>query len=179
MKAHPRITIAAAIFAVCGCDKKPAPEQQPAPTPSVAASAAPTASAPAAPAELTVTGSYEAKRGEVRTPGDAPPFLHPEVKEGLGQGTLTLTLPAAPGPVTGTATGALGAQTLVGWVGDDGRLTATLTPAKGATPMMWGTVDAKVEGGGAARTVSGSIRASDVDGRVVREATFQLSPEKK
>lgn len=175
------VTLAAvaSVASTTGCDKKPAEQQQPSPTPSVVASAAPSASAPPANVPLTMTGSYDAKRGEIRMPSDAPPFLHPEVKEGTGPGTLTLTLPGAPGPVTGSATGALGEQTLVGWLAEDGRLTATLSPAKGTSVTMWGTVDAKVEGEGAARKVTGTIRASDVDGRVVREASFQLEPEKK
>lgn len=158
---------------VVGCGKKDASE--PAQTKPVASASA-SASASAAPepvGPLTLKGVYTAKQGEVRTPEDAPPFIHPESKEGLGEGELEVVLPGKSGAVTGSAKGALGAQIFEGWL-DEGKLTGTLRPAEGATPAMWGLVDATVEGSGASRVIKGTVRASGRDGKVVREAAFTL-----
>lgn len=158
---------------VVGCGKKDAPPSEPAPAakPAVSASASAAAEKPAAP--LTLKGAYAAKQGEVRMPEDAPPFLHPESKEGLGDGDLELVLPAKDGAVVGKGKGALGAQLFEGWL-EGNRLNGTLRPADGATPAMWGLVEATVEGAGEARTVKGTVRASGRDGKVVREAAFTL-----
>jgi hypothetical protein len=155
---------------VLGCGKKEeAPAAtKPQPSASAAASEEPKKSADAPQKSATFKGAYTAKQAEVRTPEDAPKFIHPESKDGIGAGELELTLPAKHGEVTGKASGALGAQVFSGFL-DEGHLTGTLTPTAGATPMMWGIVDATVEGG----SVKGTIRASGGDGRVVREATFE------
>ncbi len=168
------LIIACLPFIALGCGKKE--EVPPAPASSAAVSstsAAPVASAakPAASATSTFTGSYDAKQGEVRMPTDAPPFIHPEGKEGLGAGELTLTI-RGDGPVEGKATGALGSQTFSGWL-EGGKLTGTLVPEAGSPTMMWGFVDAQVEGS----AVNGTMRASGPDGRAVRDAKFKL--EKK
>lgn len=164
---------------VMGCGKKDAAPAEPAPAkPAVSASAS-SASASAKPVEagpLTLKGAYAAKQGEVRMPEDAPPFLHPDSKEGVGDGEVELTLPGGSGkegPVVGKAKGALGAQLFTGWLEGD-RLNGTLYPAEGATPAMWGLVEATVEGAGAARVVKGTIRVSGRDGKIVREAAFKL-----
>lgn len=160
--------LALAALLLVSCGKKDAPETtSAAPAPSAAPSAK--AEAPAKDAPTTVKGSYTAKQAEVRTPEDAPKFIHPESKDGVGAGELEITLPGKRGEATGKASGALGAQVFTGWV-EEGRLTGTLYPASGAAPQMWGLVDATVDGS----TVKGTIRASGHDGRVVREASFTL-----
>ncbi len=142
---------------------------------SASASAAASAK-PAAP--LEVTGSYESKAGEVRTPKDAPTFSN--VATGAtGKGELTLVLPAEDeGAVTGKASGPLGAQLFSGRL-EEGRLTGTLSPAEKGSDAMTGTVLGTVSGKGDARTAEGAIRASGPDGRVVRDATFKLEAAKK
>jgi len=164
-----RLILVAVLLASCG-KKDASPQNEPAPAKSAepAKSAAPARSGE----PMTVKGSYTAKQAEVRTPEDAPKFIHPESKDGLGAGELELTLPAKGGEATGKASGALGAQVFAGWL-EGGRLTGTLSPADGSKPPMWGLVDATVEGS----SVKGTIRASGSDGRVVREAPFTL--EKK
>ncbi|MGZ3421834.1 MAG: hypothetical protein ACXVEE_28425 [Polyangiales bacterium] len=159
------------LLATVSCGKKE--ESAPA-TKSEAPAASASASASTQKAEkkavpLAVSGAYAAKQGAVRMPDDAPPFIHPESKDGVGDGELSMTLPAADGAVTGKATGALGAQTFSGWLEGD-RLTGTLAPNADATPMLWGVVEGKNDNG----AVTGTIRASNSDGRVVREATFTL-----
>lgn len=161
------------VSALGGCGKKDAPaNEQPAPHAPAASASASAAPAKAA-APLTLKGAYTAKQAEIRVPADAPPFLHPETKEGLGEGELVITLPGKSGEASGKGKGALGAQVFEGWL-EDGRLTGTLRPADGATPAMWGLVDATVEGAGDARVIKGSVRASGRDGKVVREAPFTL-----
>jgi hypothetical protein len=141
-------------------------EAQAAPSASASASAA-KSEKKAAPSE--VAGSYASKQAAVRTPEDAPPFIHPDSKEGIGEGELSMVLPPESGAISGKASGALGAQTFSGWLEGD-RVTGTLTPNAGATPALWGVVEGKNESG----AVTGTIRASSSDGRVVREATFTL-----
>jgi len=165
------LALAALLLVSCG-KKETATKTEPAPAAS-STSGAPKAEAPAAPeATSTLKGAYTAKQAEVRTPEDAPKFIHPESKDGVGAGALEITMPGKRGEVTGKASGALGAQVFTGWL-EDGKLTGTLYPASGSSPQMWGLVDAAVE----SNTVKGTIRASDHDGRVVREAPFTL--EKK
>lgn len=154
-----------------GCSKKEeaAPSSTPAPSAApVASSAAPAVEKPSE--RAIFKGSYAAKQAEVRTPSDAPSFIHPESKDGIGNGELELTVSGK--EVTGKGTGALGAQTFSGWL-EDGRLTGTLHPSDGGASAMWGVVDATVEGS----TIKGVVRGSGRDGRVVREASFTL--EKK
>lgn len=174
-------------LAASGCDKK-GPEggagaaasgQAKAGDGKAAASASASASAaPKAPEPLDVTGAYEAKPGEVRTPKDAPTFSN-TTAGAIGKGELAMLLPATDdGAVTGKASGALGAQSFSGTI-EEGRLTGTLSPADGDKDAMTGTVMATVAGKGDARTVEGTLRASGPDGRVVREAAFKLEPKKK
>lgn len=162
------------IAVVIGCGKKD--ETPPAPAPSASAPVAQASAAPRAVAKTVVTGTYDAKQADVRTPKDAPPFLHPEGKEASGPGSIELTLPETTGAVSGKASGALGAQTFSGWL-EDGRLTGTLTPSELAGAPTWGVVEGAVTGSGGARVVKGTIRASGPDGRVVREANFELAPK--
>jgi hypothetical protein len=186
------IASALSILAVCvpfalasvGCDKKgeagggaPAASEKPAASAKGSGSAAPSAEVKA-PEPLDVAGSYEAKAGEVRTPKDAPTFSN-TATGATGKGDLSMVLPATDdGPVTGKASGPLGAQTFSGTI-EEGRLTGTLSPADGDKEAMTGTVLATVAGKGDARTVDGTLRASGPDGRVVREASFKLEPKKK
>lgn len=167
-----RSLVLIALFAVSCGKKEEAAKTEAAPQ----ASASPSASASGSAAKSEkkgasseVAGSYASKQGVVRMPEDAPPFIHPESKEGIGEGELSMTLPAESGAIIGKATGALGAQTFSGWLEGD-RITGSLTPEAGASPALWGVVEGKNEGG----SVTGTIRASSSDGRVVREATFTL-----
>ncbi len=182
---RPFATVACALAWAClvvACDKKEAGGGG-APAPSAKASVAVVASAsasasakPAAP--LEVSGSYEAKLGEVRTPKDAPAFSN-VVTGALGKGELSMVLPAeGDGAVTGKASGPLGGEGFSGLV-EDGRLTGTLSPAAGDREAMTGVVMGTVSGKGGDRLVEGSIRASGADGRVVREAAFKLEPAKR
>ncbi len=165
-----RLLIAALLVA---CSKKePVVEKPTAPAASSSSSSAvaPTAEKPKAPA--TFKGAYTAKQAEVRTPSDAPAFIHPESKDGVGAGELELTLPGGDGAVTGKGSGALGAQVFSGWL-EGNRLTGTLHPEGDAASAMWGLVEGNVEGS----TIKGTLRTSNRDGRLVREAPFTL--EKK
>lgn len=121
---------------------------------------------------VEVAGAYDAKIAPVRTPEDAPKYFDVEAGA-LGPGELVVVLPAEDGPVTGKASGSLGAQTFSGLL-EDHRLTGTLLPDTGATPRMWGFVIAEVQGDGEARTVVGTLRAGGNDGRTVRESSITL-----
>ena len=161
-----------------GCGKKEDGPPEPAPArPAGAASASASAAVGAAvekvAAPLVVEGAYTARQAEVRVPDDAPPFLHPDSKDGVGEGSLELTMPSKDGPVVGIGKGALGAMAFEGWLSGE-RLDGTVRPTEGAAPAMWGLLQATVEGAGDARVVKGTLRVSGRDGKLVREAAFAL-----
>ncbi len=140
--------------------------------PAPASGSASAKGAETATATATFTGSYDSKAAAVQTPDSAPPFENEESGL-LGPGTLSFVLPAGDGEVTGESTGALGTLKLHGML-EGTRLTAQATPDPTASPAMWGTLLADVQGSGDARTVTGALRASSDNGHVVREATFTL-----
>ncbi len=159
-----------------GRKDEPAKEAEQQPAPSTASSepmGGAVASAKVKPAEaIEVKGSYDAKMAAVRTPDDAPKFN--DIEQGaLGPGEITLQLPAGDGPVTGSITGALGTQTFSGFV-EEGRVSGTFRPDAGSAPRMWGWVLAEVSGEGDTRAVTGTLRASSENGRIVRESPFAL-----
>jgi hypothetical protein len=161
-----RALLLAALLVACGKKEDPQPTK-PTPTPSASASTNPPLAASASERAL-YRGSYTAKQADVRTPDDAPKFIHPDSKDALGAGELEITVEN--GVATGKASGALGAQIFSGTL-EDGHLRGNLYPSEAGT--MWGLLDATVEGA----AIKGTVRASGKDGRVVREATFTL--EKK
>jgi hypothetical protein len=170
-----RTALALLCVGVLACGKQEgAPKNDEKPTSSPSAQPVPSAELPAkAPSvALEVAGSYDAKVGAVRTPEDAPKFIDVEAGA-LGPGTIELVLPAADGPVVGKLKGALGSQTLSGYL-EDGRLTGTLLPDIDASPRMWGFVLAEVKGEGEQRTAVGTLRAGNENGRTVRESALTL-----
>ncbi|MEO7091681.1 MAG: hypothetical protein ABI175_00435 [Polyangiales bacterium] len=185
MSARPIVALLVVVLLACGKkdDAPPSPPAAASTTGSGAASASATGSGAAtgaatgsgaatgAGAVTVVLGKYDAKLAAVRTPDDAPKF--DDVAEGsLGAGEITLSLPAGDGEVTGTSSGALGAQVFrgqleAGWLGG-------VLRAEGEGGM-WGYLDATVTGAGDARVVTGTLRVSSGDGRVVRESAFTLA----
>ena len=178
-------TFVVALVFTLGCDKPGTPSPAPASssasasvavnatgstTASGAPSAAPTANGTAAGNGLVVSGAYDAKLATVRTPEGAPKF--DDVAQGaLGAGEITMELPPGDGEVTGKTSGPLGVQVFrgqldSGWIGG-----ALRGEGEGA---MWGYLDATVSGAGDARVVTGTLRASSGDGRIVRESSFSL-----
>ena len=171
------LLVAALVGGALSCGKK-----EDAPKPAVTApSGAPASSEKKAESEQkpdeakgsTFKGSYAAKQAEVRTPDDAPKFIHPDTKDSIGAGELALTLPATRGPIAGKASGALGAQVFSGWL-EEGRVTGTLHPNDAAANAVWAVVDATLEGS----VIKGVMRGSGRDGRVVRDAAFSLEKSK-
>jgi hypothetical protein len=171
-----------ASIAVMGCDKSSSGSPGASSSSSVSATATTTATASGAASGTAagtgtgtgtgtiVTGAYDAKLATVRTPDDAPKF--DDVAQGaLGAGDITLELPAGDGEVTGKASGALGAQVFRGQL-EAGWLGGVLRGEGDAA--MYGYLDATVTGAGDARVVTGTLRVSSGDGRVVRESAFTL-----
>ena len=159
-------------FALGGC--KQAKEHETATT-AVPLPKAEVSAKPAPRTAIDVKGAYDAKVAAVRTPKDAPAIV--DISEGaVGAGSFRVSLPATRGPSIGTATGALGKQTFTGFL-EDGRLTGNLVPEGDSETKMWGIVDATVTSKDDDRVVSGTLRASSRDGRLVREASFKLTVE--
>jgi hypothetical protein len=155
----------AAAFAVCAvlacaCGKK-SPEQTPRPVPASAPAAA--SVAPAASAARTSdvwTGTYLAKAVDA----DAGQLA-------TGPGTLSMTV--ARGRVTGEGKGALGPLLLSG-VLEGGTLRVGLLPVDpNAAQAMTGVLVATIAAGNGS-AARGTLRVSNGDARLVREASVEL-----
>ena len=179
--------VALALFALIAsaCSKAPAPAPagSAAPAPSAAsptasaqaaASAAPLASA-APKAEARWAGSYVARVGEVTPPKEAKEkaWTQDTGAAAVGPGTLELLVAPARGDVSGTGAGPLG-ELVVSGTFDGKELRASLTPRDpNAASAMTGWLTATL----AAGKLTGSLRVSGRDAKVVREAKVELAPK--
>lgn len=180
------LVVGFALCAVTACKAKgTGKEGEPSAAAPVSATALPSAEVQKKNEPVEVKGDYDAKLGAVQVPTDAPKFVDVDVGA-VGAGTLVLSLPSDDGEVLGKANGALGEQIFSGYL-EKGTLTGSLTPDvdssgaaapdSGASSRMWGVVSATVEGNGAARVVRGTVRASNQNGRIVRDAAFMLKKQ--
>jgi hypothetical protein len=125
----------------------------------------------------TWTGSYDSQPGSlyVYDGGEwaGVTWRGDEAGTAIGSGTLTLAVNKKSGEVQGTADGAIGSVVLVGSIASD-KVTATVArkdPSdRGLTGTLFGTL--------AGTTLSGSMRLSAPDARVIRDAKFTLSTGK-
>lgn len=155
------------------CDKQPT-KADPASEP-----AAPVASAepapPPAPAMPTAwSGKYVSKVGAVNPPANARNKIWEKDPgtDAVGEGTLEVSLDDK--RVTGTLTGPLGECHLSGELDGD-NLRANLVPNDpNADSAMTGFLVLTRDGD----VFKGELRASDREGRIVREAKVDLAPKK-
>lgn len=170
------------LLAAAGCDKgateSPAKAAAPAGSTSATVVAKPAASASAAPPPAAPTawaGSYDAKVGEVNPPKAAheKTWTKDPGTAAIGKGTIELTVAPAKGVVTGTAAGPLGDLVVSGEL-DDKELRANLTPKEpNGEHAMTGVLSLTKNGD----KLEGTLRASDRDAKIVREATVELAPK--
>jgi hypothetical protein len=135
-------------------------------------------SAPTAPSAVsTWTGKYTSEPGslyvvdggawaEVKWRGD-------DAGLGLGDGSMTLTVNSTTHDVHGTADGAIGSVVIVGSISENS-VTASVLRKDPADQGLTGTVVAKVTG----EALTGTMRLSVANARVIREVKFSLSPAK-
>jgi hypothetical protein len=93
--------------------------------------------------------------------------------DGLGEGNLSVTIDRKTGAVHGAADGPIGDTLLVGAMQGE-TLTASVVRKDPLDRGLTGTAVAKSSGD----SVTGTMRLSVANARVVREATFTLAREK-
>jgi hypothetical protein len=176
-----RAVFASVILATsCASKHEATPNAAASPSASVAASPS------AAPSAVTVnattqrftgkwTGTYRAEAHRIElapAQGGLPEWKVDDPKRGVGDGALSLVTDND-GSVSGTATGALGTETLRGAFDGDA-FTARLIPAAGDANGFAGTLTATRAPGGGDR-FTGTLRAGSPDGVRARTGTFTLA----
>jgi hypothetical protein len=161
-----------AIVLVGACAKGSTAEGPP--TPSGTASEAPPAAAPAPPASAAGPsawkGGYKSVPGTIVLPKDVK-WKIPETTEGVGEGTIALTVDRATRRVQGKVDGALGPATIDG-MAVDGKITATVSREDPTDHGFTGTLSGEMGDAG----TSGTMNVALADVSAVRNATFELAP---
>lgn len=185
-----RFAYTVALLAACsGCDE-PSPSVDP--TPGTASPVAPASSAtgaaiasapsasaaavvpPAPPAPTAWTGHYDAKVGEVNPPASAreKAWTTDPGTAAIGKGTIELAV-VEKGVVHGSASGPLGDLVVSGEL-DGEELRANLAPKEpNGEQAMFGVLSLAKDG----EKLHGTLRTSDREAKIVREATVELSPK--
>ena len=171
MKLRPLRPFAFSILALAACSKTdPAPVTT---APSAVVAPVPDAAPPVA-AAITWTGPYKSNAGTMYVPdggewsgtkwrGDVSP-------DGLGDGTLTLTVDPKSGNVTGVIDGPIGPGILYGSFAA-GQLTANLARKEATDSGFTGTLIGNITG----EKLEGAMHvSSSLDAHVIRSITFSL-----
>jgi hypothetical protein len=163
-----------AIFLVGACSKGSSGEGAPTPaSPSAVGSAAPSAApAPAAAAAGPSgwKGAYKSVPGTIVLPKDVK-WKVPETTDGVGEGTIALTVDRATRRVQGKVDGVLGPATIDG-MAVDGKITATVSREDPTDHGFTGTLSGEMGDAG----TSGTMNVALADVSAVRNATFELAP---
>jgi hypothetical protein len=149
------------------------PETSAAPAPPEPRAAASASSSPAAAAGTTSwKGSYKSVAATITLPRDVK-WKVPDSTEGIGEGTIALTVEHPGGRVRGTIDGVLGPATVDGQTAD-GKLTAKVSRQDPSDHGFTGTLSGDVGDGSA----HGTMNVAQADVSAVRSATFELSPSR-
>jgi hypothetical protein len=171
----------AAVVMAAGCSKESSDKASPAASASAAASgasAAPVASAIKPASEATVwAGSYTAKVGPVAPPENAKEktWTDDPGTAAVGPGTIKLSVGGARGDTQGELAGPLGDLKVSG-IFDGTELRANLTPKDPkADTAMTGFMLLTGSGGPPPGSLKGTLRVSNRDAKIVREASVELA----
>ena len=172
----------ASLTVVAGCSKassdKPSPGASATAVASAAASAAPVASAGKAAGEATAwSGAYQAKVGPVVPPENAKEktWTDDPGTAAVGPGVIKLSIAGSRGDTQGELSGPLGDLKVSG-VFDGTELRANLTPKDPkADTAMTGFMLLTGSGGPPPANLKGTLRVSNRDARIVREASVDLA----
>jgi hypothetical protein len=167
-----------AIASVIGCPSaKPTTESSDSAaltTPSLAVAGEAGAEDSAASSTETWTGAYVSQPGTIYVVDGGEwagvKWRGDDAGIGLGAGKMSLSVSRSSGEVRGTGEGPLGSIVLVGVVVDDA-ITVSVSRKDPLDRGLTGTGVARVAGD----KITGTMRLSVADARVIREATFTLS----
>ena len=183
-RADLRLAVLAA-FLAASCSKSATDKPSPAASTSAAAiagsaapSAAPAASAAKGATEATAwSGSYQAKVGPVAPPENAKEktWADDPGTAAVGQGAVKLSISGPRGDTQGELTGPLGDLKVSG-IFDGTELRANLLPKDPkADGAMTGFMLLTGSGGPPPANLKGTLRVSNRDARIVREASVELA----
>jgi hypothetical protein len=120
------------------------------------------------------TGTYDSKAGSIHVPdgGEWAGFKWrgDDAGDGIGEGSLSLTLDPGSGTVTGAADGVIGPVLLSGTV-EEGRVTASVRRKEPSDRGLTGTLVAAQTGD----RMEGTMRLSFGDAHLLREVSFRLA----
>jgi hypothetical protein len=170
------------VLGATSCSKsstdKPSPAASTSAAPLAAASAAPAASSGKAATDATAwSGSYQAKIGPVAPPENAKEkaWTDDPGTAAVGSGAIKLSISGARGDTQGEVTGPLGDLKVSG-VFDGTELRANLLPKDPkADSAMTGFMVLAGSGGPPPANLKGTLRVSNRDARIVREASVELA----
>jgi hypothetical protein len=150
----------------------PAPSATSAAPPASTSLAAPAASTSAAPAAASAgwKGGYKSVAGTITLPKDVK-WKVPDSTDGIGEGTIAMTVDRPSGRVRGTLDGVLGPATIDG-LASDGKLTATVARQDPTDHGFTGTLSGDLGDAGA----HGTMNMALAEVSAVRNATFELAP---
>jgi hypothetical protein len=144
---------------------------------SSASAASPASSAKAPTGEGAWSGSYVAKVGPVAPPENAKEktWTNDPGTDAIGKGAIALSITGKHGDTQGEMTGPLGDLKISG-VFDGTELRANLLPKDPkADGAMTGFMVLAASGGPPASALKGTLRVSNRDARIVREASVELA----
>jgi hypothetical protein len=115
-------------------------------------------------------GGYKSVPGTIVLPKDVK-WKVPETTDGVGEGTIALTVDRATRRVQGKVDGVLGPATIDG-MAVDGKITATVSREDPTDHGFTGTLSGEMGDAG----TSGTMNVALADVSAVRNATFELVP---
>ncbi|MEO6574430.1 MAG: hypothetical protein ABIP89_11360 [Polyangiaceae bacterium] len=163
----------AALLLVLGACSKPDPSSGAPSASSSAIIAAEVDAAPPVAKATTWTGAYKSSAGTLYVPPgkewSGTKWRGDESPDGLGEGTITLSIDPKSGGVAGTLDGPVGPGVLYG-SSADGKVTATLARKDAADNGFTGTLIGNVAGD----KLEGTMHVSSWDAHTIRAITFSL-----
>ncbi len=166
--------LATSLLALAACSK-PEPSSGAAPNASTAPSALTSVidAAPPVAKATTWTGEYKSTAGTLYVPTEKEwsntKWRGDESPDGLGEGTVTLSIDPKSGTVTGTIDGPVGPAVLYG-SSADGKVTATLARKDVVDNGFTGTLLGTITGD----KLDGTAHVSSWDAHTIRAITFSL-----
>jgi hypothetical protein len=153
-------------------EEAPAPSATTVAPPASTTQAAPAASTSAAPSAGSNAwkGAYKSVAGTITLPKDVK-WKVPDSTDGIGEGTIAVTVDRPSGRVRGTLDGVLGPATIDG-LASDGKLTAIVSRQDPTDHGFTGTLSGDLGDAGARGTMN--VALAEVS--AVRNATFELAP---
>lgn len=168
-----RLLLATSVLALAGCSKDPSSGAAPSASASPSTLTAVVDAAPPVAKATTWTGTYKSTAGTLYVPAEkewsGTKWRGDESADGLGEGTITLSIDPKSGTVTGVIDGPVGPGVLYG-SSADGKVSATVARKDATDNGFTGTLFGNVTGD----KVDGTAHLTSWDAHTIRAITFSL-----